>query len=172
MLQQKHLHPDAPLPGVTTTPVPKTTTPTIPAADADLHDVATMVANNWQATPAITLLWKKSSDFAADVSAYGSSLTGKLSSGSLRTGQTFTLNQLDKQITDAVKEVKVYIERKFKTTGATAQFARYGIVKENGSFRMSRDRNSRKEALKLMIAAIAPDGFAAEEFGTSFWTDM
>jgi len=172
MLQKKQLHPDAePATGVAAATKPNTTA-AIPAADVDFMDVAKKVAATWLATPDITLVWKKSGDFDKQVQDYAQSLSSRKATGSLRPGQTFTLKQLDKQIDDAVREVKVYIERKFKTAGAVAQFARYGIIKDGTNYRMSRDRNNRKEALKLMIDAIAEDGFANEEYGTAFWTEV
>ncbi len=172
MLQFKQLHPDAaPAAGGDEAGKPVETA-AIPAADVDFMDVSKNVAANWLASPAITLVWKTAPDFDKDVQAYAISLTSRKASGSLRPGQSLTLKQMDRQADLAVKEVKVYIERKFKTAAATAQFARYGIVKEAKSYCLSRDRNNRKEAFKLMIDAIATDGFGAEEYGTAFWTDM
>ncbi len=172
MLHTKHLHPDAePTTGGSTAPKPNATA-AIPAADVDFMDVSKAVSATWLATPDITLVWKKSGDFDKQAQDFAVSISSRKATGSLRPGQSFTLRQSDGQIDVAVREVKVYIERKFKTTGAVAQFARYGIIKEGTQYRMSRDRNNRKEALKLMIDAIAADGFAAEEYGTAFWTDM
>ncbi len=155
-------------------PQPQTTNPTeaIPAADVDFMDVAKTVAASWLANPAITLLWKTSGDFDKEVQNYAISLGSRISTGSVRPGQTLTLKQLDKKVNDAVTEVKVYIEKKFKKANATAQFARYGIVRENESYIFSRDRNNRKAAFELMIAAIAADGFGTEEYGTAFWTAL
>lgn len=172
MLVKKQLHPGAE-PTSGGSPAPKTnTTAAIPVADVDFMDVSKAVAATWLATPAITLVWKKDKDFDIQVQEYAASLSSRKATGSLRPGQSFTLKQLDKQVEDAVREVKIYIARKFKTDGAAAQFARYGIVKEGTQYRMSRDRNNRKEAFKLMIDAIATDGFANEEYGTAFWMNM
>ena len=148
------------------------TTATMPEADIDFMDVAKAVAGTWLANPAITLLWKTSSDFDKDVQAYATALGSRQNTGSLRPGLTQNLRLLDKKIDDAVAEVKVYIERKFKTANATAQFARYGIVKENRAYMISRDRNNRNASFDLMIAAIAADGFGSEEYGSAFWTSM
>jgi hypothetical protein len=155
-------------------PLPAKTNPTaaMPAADVDFMDVAQTVATSWLANPPITLLWKTSTDFDKDVQAYVASLGSRLNTGSVRPGQTLTLKQLDKQVNDAVTEVKVYIEKKYKKANASAQFTRFGIIKENGAFIFSRDRNNRKAAFNLMIAAIAAEGFGAEEYGTAFWTAL
>jgi len=172
MQKTKQLHPDAePNTGGGTTAEPNAT-PAIPAADIDFMDVSKKVATTWLATPEITLVWKKSGDFDKQVQDLSLIISSRKATGSLRPGQSFTLKQVDKQIDTAVGEVKIYIKRKFKTAGAAAQFARYGIIKEGTQYRMSRDRNNRKEALKLMIDAIAADGFNNEEYGTAFWTDM
>jgi hypothetical protein len=173
MLTKKQLHPDAEPTPAAGQPAAKTkSTSAIPAADVDFMDVSKAVAATWMATPAITLVWINSTAFDKQVQDYATSLSSRKATGSLRPGQSFTLKQLDKQVDDATREVKVYIERKFKTAGAVAQFARYGIIKDGTNYRISRDRNNRKEALKLMVDAIAADGFAAEEYGTAFWTGM
>jgi hypothetical protein len=172
MLHLKQLHPDAePGTGGTANPKPNNTS-AIPAADVDFMDVSKAVAAAWQADPDIRLKWKKSGEFTTDVQNYEISISTRKASGSLRPGQTLTLKQMDVKMDEAVKEVKIYIDRKFKSAGGTAQFARYGIVKEGDMYRLSRDRNNRKEALKLMVDAIAADGFGAEEYGTPFWSDM
>ena len=172
MKMTKHLHPDAaPGTGGTDNGQPVSTR-NIPAADIDFMDLAKNVATNWLANPAITILWKTAADFQKLVNDYETELTGRKSTGSMLPGQALTLKQLDKQIDDAVKDVKVYIQRKFKKENAQAQYARYGITRENKTFIINRDRNNRRDALKLMITAIADDGFGAEEFGTAFWTGM
>jgi hypothetical protein len=147
-------------------------TRTIPKADIDFMDVAKAVAQNWLTTPGITLLWKTSADFDKAVQAYSTSLEVRINTGSLRPGQTLTLVQLDKQIEEAVGEVKIYIEKKYKRANAPAQFARFGIIKENRAYVMSQDRNNRKAALKQMVDTIAAEGFGNEEYGTAFWTDI
>ncbi|MEI9959183.1 MAG: hypothetical protein WDM90_23370 [Ferruginibacter sp.] len=68
--------------------------------------------------------------------------------------------------------MKIYIQRKFKKENAFAQYARYGLIHENKTYIISRDRNSRLDALKLMATAIAADGFGGEEYGNAFWVTM
>lgn len=172
MFPKRQLHPDAEPNNSGETTAKPNATAAIPAADVDFMDVARAAAATWLATADITLVWKTSGDFNTQVQDYATMLSSRKATGSLRPGQSLTLKQMDSRIDTAVKEVKVYIERKFKTDGAIAQFARYGIVKDGSMYRMSRDRNNRKEAFKLMIDAIAADGFTAEEYGTAFWRDM
>lgn len=158
--------------GGTTPPVKPKRTRALPESDVDFMDVAKAVAASWLTNTAITLLWKTSADFEKQVLDYASSLGSRMSTGSERPAQTLTLKQLDEKVNEAVTEVKVYIEKKYKKANAQPQFARFGIVKENTTFRFSKDRNNRKAAFELMIAAIAADGFGGEEYGTAFWTTL
>jgi hypothetical protein len=172
MQVKKHLHPDAETATGGNGAGKPIATAIIPTADTDFKDVAKNVAKTWLNNPDITLIWKKAPDFMQQVTDYETALTSRKATGSLRPGQSQMLDQLDKQVDAAVTEVKVYIQKKFKKSMAQAQFARYGIVKEASTYRISKDRNNRLEALKLMITAIATEGFGNEEYGTAFWTDM
>lgn len=147
-------------------------TSALPQSDVDFMDVAKTIARSWAANPGITLVWKKAMDFNNDVISYAAALSSRQGGGSKRPSLTQTLQQLDKKIDEAVTEVKLYIGKKFKKANAAAQFARYGIVRENRSFIISRDRNNRNSAFKLMLEAIMADGFEREEYGTAFWTAM
>lgn len=167
-MQRRFLSPDGPADPPAGNP---TETSGVPKADLGLLAVAEAVAAKWTATPAITLAWKTSAANAADVAAYRTALTGRIASGATRPGHTYKLRTLDQQINDAVKEVKIYIDRKFKSAAGPAQYPRYGIVKENGAYILPRDRQARLEALAQMKAAITEDDFENEEFGKDFWLE-
>ncbi len=145
---------------------------TLPKADVDFMDVSTNVAASWVANPQITLLWKKSDVFKMEVDSYCAELGSRIQTGSKRPGFAHSLVGLDKQVNIAVKEVRVYIAKKFKTSNAPAQYPRYGIVKQNDAYVLPVDRNQRKAALTLMVQAIAADGFGDEEYGLNFWKEM
>jgi hypothetical protein len=172
MQVKKQLHPDAETPAGGSGARKPNATAIIPAADTDFKDVAKNVAKTWLANPDITLIWKKAPDFQKQVNDYETALSVRKATGSLRPGQSQTLDQLDKTLDAGVTEVKVYVQKKFKKQLAQAQYARYGIVKENNNYRLSKDRNNRLEALKLMVTAITTDGFDNEEYGKTFWADM
>ncbi len=141
-----------------------------------LNDLATVCANvsaSWALNPLITLIWITQAQFAAIVAVYLKMLAAQQGTASDRPTQTQSLNVLDKSINAGVTQVKINIAAKFKKANAEAQFARYGIVKKGSSYIMSRDRDDRVAALKLMVAAIAADGFGADpDYGTDFWTTM
>lgn len=144
-------------------------TKALPDRDIELMDVSKNVSDSWVANPQITLLWKTSTEFTKEVQMYADNLVARIDTSSKRPGVTRTLEQQDKQIDDAVIEVKIYIAKKFKKANAPAQYPRYGIVKVGDTYRMSNDRNQRKAALGLMVKAIAEDGLGDEEYGSSFW---
>lgn len=144
----------------------------IPKADIDFKDVAQAVAQSWLANPDIVLRRKKAGDFSTEVTDYADSLVSRITTGSLRPGQTNTLNQLDDQINKGVSKVKTYIEKKYEDDDPQAQYARFGIIKEGRGYVISGDRNNRKLALQQMIDSIAAEGFGNEKFGTAFWKDI
>jgi hypothetical protein len=158
--------------GGETVPTPKTRKVNlIPTKDADFLTVAKSVNTKWAATPALSLMWITQSGYATIVGSYDTNLNARLAVGSGRSTQTQTLRQVNKVINEAVKDVKIYILKKFKKANAEAQYGRYGIVYESKTFVLPKDNDKRLLALPLMQAAIAADGFGSEEFGTSFWTN-
>lgn len=166
----KQLHADVADAGGATPPAKKNKKNYTPNADADFLTVCKNVNTAWLANPAITLLWVTQASFNTMITGYEAAFASRLSNGGSRPSITQNLSVLDDQMDAAVSEVKVYIQKKFKKANATAQYARYGIVHEHGSYQLPRDRDNRKASLFLMIAAIAADGFGAEEYGTAFWT--
>ncbi len=147
----------------------KTAMSNMPKADADFLTLAKAVDAKWQATPTLKLLWIDQPTYKTLVASYDANLGNRLSVGSGRTSQTKVLAQVNKQIDAAVGEVKIYITKKFKKANAAAQFAKYGIIKQSGNYRLPKDNDKRTLALPLMAAAIITDGFGTEEFGTTFW---
>ena len=171
-MKKKQLAADAnPTSGGEPTPKSKLKkTSNVPKKDSDFSTLALSVSAKWKLIPALTLLWITQTAFETLVNSFATNLATRLNVGSNRPAQTLSLTQINKQIDDAVTDVKVYITKKFKKANATAQFARYGIVKEGSNYRLPKDNDKRLLALPIMAAAIAADGFAAEEFGTAFWT--
>jgi len=154
-------------------PTPKTPKKTslIPTKDADFLTIAKAVNTKWAGTPALTLLWLTQPNYATIVGSYDINLSARLAVGGNRQAQTQTLQQINKTINDAVKEVKVYIQKKFKKDNAEAQYSRYGIAYESKTYALPKDNDKRRMALSQMQAAIAADDFGSEEFGTAFWTN-
>jgi len=143
----------------------------IPTKDMDFLETAKKVKDTWLATPGFTLIWTNSTDFETLVNDYGTNLLSRKSIGGARPSQTKTLKNLDKSIDDAVKKVKIYITSKFEEN-AESEYSRYGLVHKRQHYEFPKDHQTRFNALDMMIAAIATDGFGAKPFGTAFWTAM
>ncbi len=172
MKSNKILHPDAvETNGAAPSKTKKSPKSYDPKAAADIVTVSTKVNEKWAMNPDITLKWMAQTDFDALVSSLAKAVQQQGSDASLSPGETQSLQQMDKQMNDAVKNAKRGIDYKFKDA-AVAQYARYGIAKENDSYQLPRDRDKRLENIPLMIAAVAADGFGAEDWGTDFWTTM
>jgi len=170
-MKKKQLAADAnPVNGGVVTPTTKgKKTKSIPVKDADFSSLALSVNAKWKLFPTLTLLWITQAAYETLVNSFATNLANRLAVGSNRPSQTFSLAQINNQIDNAVTDVKIYITKKFKKANATAQFARYGIVKEGSHYRLPKDNDKRLLALPMMAAAIAADGFGDEEFGTAFW---
>jgi hypothetical protein len=154
------------------TPTPKTPKKVnlIPSKDADFLTVAKSVNIKWAATPTLILLWITQPIYSAIISSYDANLNTRVVVGGGRQAQTQTLQQINTTINNAVSNVKLYIQKKFKKPNAEAQYSRYGIAYENKTYTLPKDNDKRAIALSQMQIAIAADGFATEEFGTAFWT--
>jgi hypothetical protein len=150
---------------------PKKKKSKVPQSDSDFSTVMLRLSAKWSVSPEITLVWLTAAQFAADATDFETAFVNRTNIGSARPGKTFTLKELDSQVNAATDEVKVYVRKKFKTAWK-AQLSRYGIVKESTNYRLPRDRDERLLALSMMIEATTADGFAAEEFGPSYWTVM
>ena len=169
-MQNKLLSPDPPA-SPPAAPVVRHTQ-SVPRKDNDLVTVSQAVKTKWAATSAITLVWMTSADFGTLADNYQTELASRKSTGGGRSPLTDTLDTLDQQIDDAVREVKTYIAEKFGATHATANYAPFGIVHVHSHWELPQDHDLRRDALPMMIAAIAANGFGSKTYGTAFWTGI
>lgn len=51
-------------------------------------------------------------------------------------------------------------------------YSQFGIKKDNDRYRMPDDRNDRKNALKMMLDALAANGFDGNKYGAAYWTPL
>lgn len=143
----------------------------IPEAEGDIATLAQQVAAHWSGSP-LTLIWTNADAFSTAATTFRNQLLARRDTGALRPGHTYTMNEIEEQIEAALREVKVYIQGKFKTAGAAAQYPRYGMVHRGDRWIMPPDRDDLRISLNSMITAIAADGFGEREYGTAFWTGI
>ncbi|MEC4048794.1 hypothetical protein OX284_005080 [Flavobacterium sp. SUN046] len=141
----------------------------IPSADVDLVMVATEVAAKWAIKPEIVLVWITVVEFAAKTGQLKTVFESRTLVGSERPQITEQLKTLDRKINKHLRYVKNYIEEKFKDA-ALSYYPSFGIVYQSKSYILPKDRNSRSEALNLMVNALTENNLDEKEFGTDFWT--
>ncbi len=144
----------------------------LPRKDADLSSIFKRVSLKWRANPSITLTYATQDEFVKLVEVFDTSYSEQLDVSRNRMSITYARKQMDKEINLAVREVKVYIEKKYKKKNALPHFSRFGIQKYKGGYVFPKDKDVRLGALPLMIKGIEDDGFGNEEYGTTFWQKM
>lgn len=144
----------------------------IPDKDASLLNVSQVVVSKWANNSFVTLLWKTQPDFANEVEAFGEILSGRNTEGGQRDQQGRDIINIDKQTEDAVPYVKSYIAEKFGPPDAKAHYAEFGLEHRHSAYELPRQRQRRKDALRMMVDAITANGFDAKQYGTAFWTDI
>ncbi len=147
-------------------------TGSLPVKDADVSTVAQALKTKWGANPFFVLQWMTQAAFATMADDFATQLAARQTAGGARSPFTDALDTADAKIDDGVREVKTYIAAKFGAQHATANYAPFGIVHEKKSWVLPQDHSKRRDALPMMIAAIAANGMGANEFGTTFWTDL
>jgi hypothetical protein len=148
---------------------PKKQTSNIPSSQFDLLTLADNVATKWEANPQITLLWMQPDKFKKLVDDFRTFLGERMDIGSGRGSQTQTLKELDKQINQAVEEVKIAILAKFGKNKGKAYFGEFGIIKQSNSLRLPIDRNQRINALPLLVKGIKTHNLQITDFDANFF---
>jgi hypothetical protein len=144
----------------------------VPDKDAALLQVSQSVSAKWAASPFITLAFKTQADFAAGTDAFANALSARNTAGGGRSSQAHEVDTIDAQAEDAVAFVKAYITEKFGPPHAKAQFANFGLEHRSNHYDLPHTRSRRIDALRMMVAAIAANGFGDKPYGTAFWTDL
>lgn len=144
----------------------------VPRKDADLLAVCSSANDKWAATPAITLIWKTQTDFGADTLAFKVGLEARNTEGGFRGAQTSTLDDLDTQADDAVPFVKAAINAKFGPHNGPSHYSEFGMAHRHSQYELPADRQQRKDALRMMVDAIAANSLGTIQYGTTFWTTL
>jgi hypothetical protein len=147
-------------------------TAVIPAKDLDFAAVTKNIATKWASEPWLTLLWTTQNEFATKQTSYDTVLNARQAKGKNRPQITKALKMLDSKIDTSISYVKGYITDKYKKEAAQSYFPSFGIDFINKAYLLPADQNKRSAALKLMVDAIATNGFSDKEFGTTFWTSI
>ena len=140
-----------------------------PTKDSDLNSLGTGTADKWLLQPQFTLLWITPAQHKTNVTDFAATLTQRKSTGGGRKEITKNLADLDKSIDQGIISIKNFLTYKYTKNNAPSYYPQFGIVRQGKNFVLPRDRNSRKDALPLIVAAIAVHGFTDAKYDAAFW---
>ena len=140
-----------------------------PAKDSDLNALGTGVANIWLQRPEFILLWITPAQHKTNVTDFGATLTERMSTGGGRKEITKNLADLDDSIDQGIISIKSFLAYKYTKNNAPSYYPQFGIVRQGKNFVLPRERNRRKDALTLIVAAVATHGFTDAKYDAAFW---
>lgn len=147
----------------------------IPVGDLDFGTVAEDAVAMWKVAPWLTLQYTTQAQAEQKVTLFNSIIGNRKDKGGARPQYTVALEAINKEINDAIKYIKGYIQEEHGDEGkevVQSYYPAFGIVKKNGAFEIPIDASKRKIALDLMLAGIAANNFQTRKYGLTYWTDI
>jgi len=143
-------------------------TSTLPAKDADKNDTAGLALAKWKENEDFVLRWITVTEFEAIVASFGETLGDRISTAGGRQALTKKLVNLNSDIDTGIMLIKNFLVFKYKKD-AVSYYSQFGIEKAGRNYVLPRDRNRRKEALKLVVPAIEANGFTDDKYDAAWW---
>ncbi len=142
----------------------------VPTADLDFGDLGKKVSDKWATAPWLTIRWITAEEFAVNTKNYKETLDIRLKKGGDRPQVTKALKIVEKNIDDAIPNVKGYLLEKYAKDASKSYYTAFGIVSVGKTYTFPKDQTGRSKALDLMVNAIEKNGFSDKQYGTAFWT--
>ena len=146
--------------------------PLIPRDQDKKADLAVRLAQAWKQNPQLVFIWTTQAAFEAVATAFQQALMAKAASAVLQPGLTLSLAQADDQVAEGLPYLKAALLTKFKKTGAKAMYPQFGIVAHNKGYEIPRAQIERRDALALLVKALATHGLTAGDYGLAFWAPI
>ena len=143
----------------------------VPVADADLGTTCTTASAKWLASPQVTLMWMTAADFKTKADSFNTILNERQSMGSNRPGITSDLVTVNRKLDEGIGFLKNYLASDFGKT-ASAHYSKFGIEKKGSAYLLPKDRDRRKDALKLILPALTTMGFTNKPYGSAYFTPL
>lgn len=140
-----------------------------PRKDSDINTLGTLTSDTWMLRPEYTLLWITPAQHKTNVTNYAAALNLRKSTGGGRAELSQELVNLDVKMDEGISRIKNFLVYKYQKVLAQSFFPQYGIVHKGNSYIFPKDRDLRKAALPLIVAAITAHGFTDAEYGLAFW---
>lgn len=150
----------------------KRTQGVMPNKEADMISIAASVASVWEARPELKLIWTTPAGLKEATGLFKASFAVRNETKSSRVAITMNLRTINAEINESVRHVKNYIAELSSTKDAPSYYPQFGMVKENGVYRMPVDNDKRLYALEQMVKAINRHGLADRKYGKQYWEDI
>jgi hypothetical protein len=144
----------------------------IPTSNADIAALGLRVANTWANYPTITIEWITQVDAATLATNYKNIILQTSQTKGSGRDKVRQLQELDELINDNIYRLKMLIDLEYGKSQRSSHYADFGIVKQFQSFGIPKDRDSRLEALRLMVSSLATAPFQANAYGEAYWQDI
>ncbi|RTQ46576.1 hypothetical protein EJV47_21750 [Hymenobacter gummosus] len=154
-------------------PKPTKTAPSLPGTELALAELALLAADEWLLRPQLTLVWTSSADFKQLATDFRASIKTTDDSGDALAPQTSRLAVLDELINKNLRYVRNALTLKYSDENdGRPYYGEFGIVKENSTWQLPKDRVERTKSLQKLVEALPKHGLGKEKYGTAFWAPI
>jgi len=143
----------------------------IPTNDVDLISMAKRIGDYWSKTN-LTLKWITAQEFIDNVTTFELAQNTQTTTRATRSPMAAQLSALNKEIDINIEHVKNYLTEKYGKRSATSYYAKFGISKIFGSYKLPKDQEYRVKALQELLKGLESEGFSDKVYGTDYWTNI
>lgn len=141
----------------------------LPSSDQQLAELAVFVADIWAAESWLTLRHATAATLQTQARAYQKAVASRQQAGSARPIQADELLNLDAQIDENLFRLKNRLSDKYGKKSALAHFPTLGIINDNKSYILDRERTKRAAALETLVTGLKTEDIGDGNYGTAFW---
>lgn len=154
-------------------PKPARYTPSLPQAELALAELALLAADEWLLRPQLTLVWTTSADFKQLATEFRASIKTTEDTGDGLAPQSNRLAVLDQSINEKLRYLKNALAMQYdEEDDGRPYYAEFGIVKQNGTWQLPKDRIERTKSLHKLVEALPKHGLGKQKYGTDFWSPI
>ncbi|MDB5270018.1 MAG: hypothetical protein JWP58_3058 [Hymenobacter sp.] len=159
---------DTPIPAATPAPAPQKTR-NIPQDQDEKADLAVRLAQAWKLNPQLVFIWTTQAAYEVVALAYQKSILDKAAVDVLRPAITLSMQEADAKIAEGLPYLKAALLTRFKKGKDKAMYPQFGIISHNKGFELPHGQTERRDALALLVAALATYDIKDDDYGSSFW---
>jgi len=143
----------------------------LPTSDVEFLSLANHVAENCPELFFPTSYCNKA-QLAEWNAGFAESLDQKNHVKSRKTRTGGTAGELEAEMNSNIERVKDYLKESFGARVAPKHYAAFGIVYDNSTYKLPRNREGLLDSLKQIIKAVNEYGYNDKKYGQAYWTNM